>query len=175
MSKRYNSFISCLLFLSYVFSIWSAKRIKLFSLLFSELGSFLVLSLCLASSVSATDFHILLETRGPQTLTVTWVQHKACVLIQLYADSLLPFACWSLCLVCLFILMLINLMLILIKSRSMLIIYWLGDRKLINAYLTKFRIQNIHLVREFLCPRDRRSGGILVFVLSVILSFSLTL
>ena len=28
-------------------------------------------------------------------------------------------------------------MMILIESKSMLIVYWLGDRKLINAYLTK--------------------------------------
>ena len=50
-------------------------------------------------------------------------------LIQLNADSFYPFACWSLCL--------LILMLILIESRSMLIVYWLCDRKLINAYLTK--------------------------------------
>ena len=60
------------------------------------------------------------------------LQHKAYFLIQLNADSLYPFACWSLCLLCLLILMLI-----LIESRSMLIVYRLGDRKLINAYLTK--------------------------------------
>ena len=46
--------------------------------------------------------------------------------------------------------MLIILMLILIEGRSMLIVYWLGDRKLINAYFTKNRIQNINLPKEFL-------------------------
>ena len=59
------------------------------------------------------------------------LQHKAYFLIQLNADSLYPYACWFLCLLCLLILMLI-----LIESRSMLIVYWIGDRKLINAYLT---------------------------------------
>ena len=39
---------------------------------------------------------------------------------------------------------------ILIESKSMLIVYWLGDRKLINAYLTKNSIQNINLPKEFL-------------------------
>ena len=47
-------------------------------------------------------------------------------------------------------LMLIILMLILIESRSMLIVYWLGERKLINAHLTKNSIQNINLPKEFL-------------------------
>ena len=46
--------------------------------------------------------------------------------------------------------MLIILMLILIESRSMLIVYWLDDRKLINAYLIKNSIQNINLPKEFL-------------------------
>ena len=78
------------------------------------------------------------------------VQHYAYFLIQLNADFLYPFACWSLCLLCLLILMLIILKLILIESRSMLIVYWLGDRKLINAYLTKNSIQNIYLPTEFL-------------------------
>ena len=72
-------------------------------------------------------------------------------LIQLNADSFYPFACWSLCLLCLLILMLIILMLmILIESRSMLIVYWVGDWKLINAYLTKTSIQNINLSKEFM-------------------------
>ena len=72
---------------------------------------------------------------------------KAYFLIQLNADSLYPFACWSLCLLCFLILMLI-----LIESRSMLILYWLGDRMLTNAYLTKKKnsIQNINLPKEFL-------------------------
>ena len=69
--------------------------------------------------------------------------------IQLNADSLYTFACWSLCLLCLLILMLIILMLILIESRSMLIVYWFGNRKLINAYLTKNNIQNINFPKEF--------------------------
>ena len=70
------------------------------------------------------------------------------LLIQLNADFIYPFACWSLCLLWLLILMLIILMLILIESRSMLIVYWLGDRKLINAYLTKNSIQNINLPKR---------------------------
>ena len=37
-----------------------------------------------------------------------------------------------------------------VESRSMLIVYWLGDRKLINAYLTKNSLQNINLPKEFL-------------------------
>ena len=41
-------------------------------------------------------------------------------------------------------------MLILIESRSMLIVYWLGDRKLINAYFTNNKEQNIYLPKEFL-------------------------
>ena len=69
------------------------------------------------------------------------IQHKAYFLIQLNADSLYPFACWSLCLL---------ILIILIESRSMLIVYWLGDRKLINAYLTKKSIQNINFPKEFL-------------------------
>ena len=69
------------------------------------------------------------------------IQHKAYFLRQLNADSLYPFACWSLWLLCLLILMLIILMLILIESRSMLIVYWLGDRKLIKAYLTPKQTQ----------------------------------
>ena len=77
-------------------------------------------------------------------------QHKAYFLIQLNAESLYPCACWSLCLLCLLILMLIILMLILIESRSMLIVYWLGDRFLINAYLTENSIQNIDLPKGFL-------------------------
>ena len=36
-------------------------------------------------------------------------------------------------------------MLILIESRRMLIVYLLGDRKLINAYLANNNIQNINL------------------------------
>ena len=63
---------------------------------------------------------------------------------------MLPYACWSLSLLSLLILMLIILMLILIESRSLLIVYWLGDRKLINAYLSKNSIQNINLPKEFL-------------------------
>ena len=59
----------------------------------------------------------------------TKIQHMTYLLIQLNADSLYPSDCWSLCLLCLLILMLIMLMLILIESRSMLIEYWLGDRK----------------------------------------------
>ena len=46
--------------------------------------------------------------------------------------------------------MLIIMMLILIESSSMLIVYWLGNRKLMNAYLTKNSIQNIKLPKEFL-------------------------
>ena len=45
--------------------------------------------------------------------------------------------------------MLIILMLILIEGMSMLIVYCLGDKKLINAYLTKNSIQNINLPKEF--------------------------
>ena len=45
------------------------------------------------------------------------IQHKAYFLIRLDADCLHPFACWSLCLLCLLILMLI-----LIESKSMLIV-----------------------------------------------------
>ena len=41
-------------------------------------------------------------------------------------------------------------LIILIESRSMLIVYWLGDRKLIIAYLSKKSIQNINLPKEFL-------------------------
>ena len=41
-------------------------------------------------------------------------------------------------------------MLILIESRPMLIVYWLGDRKLINEYLTKNSMQNINLQKDFL-------------------------
>ena len=60
-------------------------------------------------------------------------------LIQLNADSLYSFACRSLCLLCLLIVMLIILMLILIESRSILIEYSSGDRKLINhAFWTKY-------------------------------------
>ena len=40
--------------------------------------------------------------------------------------------------------------LILFESKPMLIAYWLGDWKLINAYLTKNSIQNIYLPKEFL-------------------------
>ena len=83
--------------------------------------------------------------------TFIWkLQHKAYFLIQLNADSRYPFACWSPCLLCLLILMLVILMLILIESRSMLIVHWLGDRKLINAYLTKNSMQNINLPKDFL-------------------------
>ena len=48
-------------------------------------------------------------------------------------------------------------MLILIESRSMLIVYWLDDWKLFDAYLTKYTIQNINLQKELL--------KILIFVL----------
>ena len=82
----------------------------------------------------------------PITFSSIHLQHKAYFLIQLNADSLYPFACWSLCLLCLLILMLI----ILIESRSMLIVYWLGDLKLINEYLTKNSMQNINLQKDFL-------------------------
>ena len=41
-------------------------------------------------------------------------------------------------------------LIILIESRSMRIVYWLGDRKLIIAYLTPKNIQNINLPKEFL-------------------------
>ena len=78
------------------------------------------------------------------------VQHKAYLLIQLNADSLYPFACWSLSSLFLLILMLIILLLILIESMSMLIVYWLGDRKLIDAYFTKNSIQHINLPKEVL-------------------------
>ena len=79
------------------------------------------------------------------TIFIWKLQHKAYFLIQLYADSLYPFACWSLCLLCFLVLMLI-----LIESRSMVIEYWLGDRKFINAYLTKNSMQNINLPKDFL-------------------------
>ena len=62
---------------------------------------------------------------------------EAYFLIQLYVDSLYVFACWSLCLLCL-------LMLILIENKSMLIVYWVVDRKLINVYLTKRSTHNIN-------------------------------
>ena len=81
---------------------------------------------------------------------ITCVTAQGIFFIQLNADSLYPFACRSLCLLCLLILMLIILMLILIESRSILIVYWLGDRKLINAYLTKNSMQNVNLPKEFL-------------------------
>ena len=70
------------------------------------------------------------------------IQHNyAYFFVQLNADFLYPYACWYLCLLCLLILMLIIQMLILIESRSMLIVYWLGDRKLIKAYLTPKQTQ----------------------------------
>ena len=47
------------------------------------------------------------------------------------------------------LLMLIILILILIESRSILIVYWLCDRKLINAYFEKYSIQNIYLQKDF--------------------------
>ena len=83
--------------------------------------------------------------------SVFTVQHTEYFMIQLNADSLYPFACWSLWLLCLPILMLIILRLILIESSSMLILYWLGDRKLIYAYLTNNSIQNsnYNLPKEF--------------------------
>mgnify|MGYP003690710815 CR=1 FL=1 len=84
-------------------------------------------------SIVSLSLHIHTQTHTHSTC----VQHKAYFLIQLNADSLYPFACWSLCLLCLLILILIILMLILIERGSMLIVYWLCDRKLINAYLTK--------------------------------------
>ena len=80
----------------------------------------------------------------------TVLEHKAYFLIQLNDDFLYPFAYWSLCLLCLLILMLIILILILIESRSMLIVYWVGDRKLINAYLTKNSMENFNFPKEFL-------------------------
>ena len=40
-------------------------------------------------------------------------------------------------------------MLILIESRSMLIVYWLADQKLINVYLKKNIVQNINLQKDF--------------------------
>ena len=57
-----------------------------------------------------------------QTCKYKVLQHKAYFLIQINADSLYPFACWSLCLLFLLILMLIILMPILIEIRSMLIV-----------------------------------------------------
>ena len=56
------------------------------------------------------------------------LQHKKKCFIQLNDDSLYPFACWSICSLCLLILMRIILMLILIESRSMLIVHWLYDK-----------------------------------------------
>ena len=70
------------------------------------------------------------------------------ILIQLNADSLYLFACWSICFLFLLILVLFILMLILIESRSMLIVYWLGIPKLINPYLTKNSIKNINLLHK---------------------------
>ena len=86
-------------------------------------------------------------------MKLKWTHEKICnlvfvkytaqgiILIQLNADSLYAFACWPLCFLCLLILMLIFLMLIilmliLIESMSMLIVYWLSDRKITKAYLT---------------------------------------
>ena len=40
-------------------------------------------------------------------------------------------------------------MLILIESRSMLSVYWLGERKLNNAYLTEKSTQNSYLQKDF--------------------------
>ena len=57
--------------------------------------------------------------------------------IHLLAD---PYACFAW----------LTLMLIPIENRSMLIVYWFGDRKWINAYLTKNSIHNINLPKEFL-------------------------
>ena len=57
-------------------------------------------------------------------------QHKSWVLIHLNDDSLYTFTCWSPCLLCLLILMMIILMVSMIKCRSNLIVYWLGDRNL---------------------------------------------
>ena len=51
-------------------------------------------------------------------------------------------------LLCSLILIMIILMRILIESRSMLMVYWFGDRKLINGYLTENRIQNINLQKS---------------------------
>ena len=79
------------------------------------------------------------------------LQRKAQILIQLNADSLYSFACWSLCLLCLLFLMVI--IVILLKRRSILIVYYSGDRKLINAYLstkTDNTIRNINLQKCFL-------------------------
>ena len=54
------------------------------------------------------------------------------------------------CLICLLILMLMILMMIMIKRSSMLSMYWLGDRKLVNAYLTKHSTQNNKIQNNFL-------------------------
>ena len=66
------------------------------------------------------------------------VQHNSYFFIQLNADSLYPFACLSLYLICLLIRMLI--ILILIKSRSMLIVCWLGDQQLIKKWSTRYSV-----------------------------------
>ena len=63
---------------------------------------------------------LLNQTHGAwerKMYSLVLIQHKAYFLIQLNTDSLYPFAFWSLCLHCLLILMLI-----LIESRSMLIV-----------------------------------------------------
>ena len=111
-------------------------RCLLFSLIFRALND-ISCRICIIHSNAGVKllmyfFHYIPSWKD----MVAYVQHKAYFLIQLNADSLYPFACWFLCLLCMLILMLIILMLILIESRSMLIVYWLGDRKLINAYLT---------------------------------------
>ena len=120
-------------------------RCLLFSLIFLALND-ISCRICIIHSNAGVKLLMYLFHYIPSWKDmVAYVQHKAYFLIQLNADSLYPFACWSLCLLCLLILMLI-----LIESRSMLIVYWLGDRKLINAYLTKNSIQNINLPKEFL-------------------------
>lgn len=63
-------------------------------------------------------------------MEINHIQHKKKCFIQLNNDSLYPFACWFICSLCFVILIRIILMLIMIESRSLLIVHWLYDRKL---------------------------------------------
>ena len=94
-----------------------------FSLNFS-ISFILINSVYLALRHSRVFFIILSKYVHIVKSTTRKLQHKAYFLIQLSADSLYPSACWYLCLLCILIQMLIILMLILIESRSMLIVYW---------------------------------------------------
>lgn len=82
------------------------------------------------------------------TLAMCYNTRQTCF-IQLNANYLYPFTCSSLCLLWLLILMLTVMIPILIESRSMLIVYWLGNRTLINAYLTKSSTQDGKLKKGF--------------------------